>query len=110
MARTTSIYTLPEDVRRSLNSEIVARGFSQFDHLALWLKLEHGFHSSRSAIHRYATKYKDEILDDARDSKGQIQAKYDLRMRALEIAQRADPDPSTLIKRAEEYLKWACSN
>lgn len=109
MARATVIYTIPEEVRHALNREIVSRGFTSYDHLVLWLE-QRGYQLSRSAIHRYATTRKDEIIADVFNSKAQDEGKNDLRMRALEVASRSDPDPSTLINRAEKYLEWARSN
>lgn len=103
------IYTLPEEVRHALNREIVSRGFTSYDHLVLWLE-QRGYHFSRSAIHRYATTRKDEIVADVFNSKEQDVGKNDLRMRALEVASRSDPDPSTLIERAQKYFDWACSD
>lgn len=55
MGRQSSISELPEEVRLSLNRELSARNFSDYEALAGWLR-EQGFEISKSAVHRYGQK------------------------------------------------------
>ena len=64
--RRSSILELPEGLRRELNAKLVAKGFSDYDGLELWLseKLEASgleLSISRSAIHRHGQKFEDKL-------------------------------------------------
>ena len=52
MGQRSKVAQLPEEVRRSLDAELVKRGFSGYDALETWLA-SLGIEIGRSSIHRY---------------------------------------------------------
>ncbi len=48
----SKVATLPEDVRKELDSRLIASGFGDYTQLAEWLRSQ-GFEIARSSVHRY---------------------------------------------------------
>lgn len=88
MARRSSVFDLPQEVRDELNARLVQSGFGGYEDLAEWLRGQ-GFQISRSAVHRYGQD---------------LEAEYEAAMgdvrRATELARayaQADPDDGAAL-------------
>lgn len=60
MAARSKILQLPEDVRKRLESMLIANNFSDYDGLAQWL-LEQGFEIHRSSVYRFGSAFEDRV-------------------------------------------------
>lgn len=54
MGLRSKVYTLPEDVRDSLNAKLIGNGFADYIELADWL-VEQGYDISKSSLQRYGS-------------------------------------------------------
>ena len=103
----SKINKLPEDIRDELHMELLRANFTDFAGIASMLE-EKGYKVSKSAIHRYAVKNKDEIRD--LNNRNQFHLAQ-LRISALCAAATIFPekDAHLLKYEANEILKWALS-
>ena len=101
----SNIDKLPEGIRAEFHSALLRVNFNGYEWLSAWLA-DKGFKVSKSAIHRYAVKHKEEIL--GRRQEGNL-PRAQLRLNALGIAAMISPDKdlSSLKDDAEAILKWA---
>lgn len=103
MPRTSVVFSLQPDILKDFNAELVSHNFCNLDYLSLWLS-NRGYNISRSAIHRYATQYK-EMIVSAQATPEQL-AIMGFRVQCLEIASRL-VRPEDLYSKADELLAWA---
>ena len=90
MAPRPEVEKLPPDTRQWLNSEIIARHFSDYEGLSAELA-ERGFHIGKSTIHRYAQRLRqraDNDLNRVPESIGDALSLIGLiRLRQIELSQ-----------------------
>ncbi|GKW13520.1 phage protein Gp27 family protein [Pectobacterium sp. IFB5596] len=105
MGRVNNIDKLPENIREELHKELLRTNFTDYEYLSFWMS-EKGYDISKSGIHRYAIKHKDEILGIGQESKFH---KAQLRLASLHVAATLSPDKEleSLKTDAEDILKWA---
>ena len=105
MARTSPIDRLPADIKNQLYKELINTNFTDYDHIYSWL-IGKGFNISRSSIHRYSVKHKDEIIGLSYEDRIK---KANLRLSALNIESQlySGEAPNAIKDRAELILKWA---
>lgn len=101
----SNIDKLPEDIRTEFHRELLRVNFNSYEWLSAWLA-DKGFNASKSAIHRYAVKYKEEIIGHHQE--GNL-PRAQLRLKALGIAAMISPDKDFVGLKidAEAILKWA---
>lgn len=82
MARRSKVSGLPTEVLDDLNTQLVQRGFCDYEALSDWLK-SLGFDISKSALHRHGSELEAEFAEAMADAR---------RTRALAKAAREDSD------------------
>jgi len=60
MAKRSTVFMLPEDIRTELEHLLIEKGFTDYRGLAEWLG-ERGFEISKSAIHRYGQQFEERV-------------------------------------------------
>lgn len=60
MPQRSKVTSLPEEIKASLDRKLIRSGFSGYGMLEEWL-LEQGYEISRSAIHRYGSKFEERL-------------------------------------------------
>ena len=107
MARISTVYTLPPQVRQELIRRLLATGFSYYHELEVWLT-EQGYTVSKSALHRFGTKLKDNPaklqIAEIEGMAGQSDKLPELRMHCLEAAVMGGAED--VLGTAQEYLDW----
>ncbi len=60
MPQRNSVYLLPEEIKKELDTQLVKNQFSGYLELERWLR-EEGYEISKSSIHRYGSKFKKQL-------------------------------------------------
>ena len=104
MGQIRFIDRLPNDVRNQFNEILVCKNFKDYAFFSFWLK-DKGYTASKSAIHRYVTQNKEELLSAERSDSMAI---AEMRLRAFELsaAINQNADTEAIKTGADEILNW----
>lgn len=60
MPKPKKVDLLPEEIKKELDRELIARGFADYEELSAWLAGK-GYGISKSALHRYGSEFKENL-------------------------------------------------